>query len=88
MSPRACSDEANPKGTPFMIGKILGALIGAEVERRRQESGLKGAVLGAAAFGLAKRLGPAALLLGGAYAAKKIYERRRDMQPPVAVGAA
>jgi hypothetical protein len=42
--------------------------------------------LGAAAVGLAKRLGPAALLLGGAYAAKKIYERRRDMQPPVAVG--
>jgi hypothetical protein len=69
-----------------MIGKILGALIGAEVERRRQESGLKGAILGAAAVGLAKRLGPAALLLGGAYAAKKIYERRRDMQPPVAVG--
>ena len=33
MSPRACSDEANPKGTPFMIGKILGALIGAAVLR-------------------------------------------------------
>ena len=71
-----------------MIGKILGALIGAEVERRRQESGLKGAVLGAAAVGLAKRLGPAALLLGGAYAAKKIYDRRRDFQSPAAVGTA
>jgi uncharacterized membrane protein YhiD involved in acid resistance len=71
-----------------MIGKILGALIGAEVERRRQESGLKGAVLGAAAVGLAKRLGPAALLLGGAYAAKKYYDRSRDAQSPAAVSAA
>jgi uncharacterized membrane protein YhiD involved in acid resistance len=60
-----------------MLGKILGALIGAEVERRRQQSGLKGAVIGAAAVGLSKRLGPVALALGGAYAAKKLYDRRR-----------
>jgi hypothetical protein len=60
-----------------MLGKILGALIGAEVERRRQESGLKGAVIGAAAVGLAKRLGPIGLALGGAYAAKKLYDRRQ-----------
>jgi uncharacterized membrane protein YhiD involved in acid resistance len=59
-----------------VVGKILSALIGAEVERRRQESGLKGAVLGAAAFSLVKRLGPIGLALGGAYAAKKIYDRR------------
>jgi len=63
-----------------MLGKIMGALIGAEVERRRRESGLKGAVLGAAAVGLTKRLGPVALLLGGAYAAKKLYDRRGDLQ--------
>ena len=61
-----------------MIGKLLAALIGAEVEKRRQESGLKGAVLGAAAFGLMKRLGPVGLALGGAYAAKKMYDRRRN----------
>jgi hypothetical protein len=60
-----------------MIGKILGALIGAEVERKRQESGLKGAVIGLAAVGLIKRLGPIGLALGGAYAAKKIYDRRK-----------
>lgn len=60
-----------------MIGKILGALIGAEVEKSRQESGLKGAVLGAAAAGLAKRLVPVGLVLGGAYAAKKLYDRRK-----------
>ncbi|WP_404709909.1 hypothetical protein [Sphingomonas sp. MMS24-J13] len=60
-----------------MVGKILSALIGAEVEKRRQESGLKGAVLGAAGFSLARRLGPIGLALGGAYAAKKMYDRRR-----------
>jgi len=70
-----------------MIGRILSALIGAEVEKRRRESGLKGAVLGAAAFGLAKRLGPIGLALGGAYAAKKLYDRRRDSQAPAAVAA-
>lgn len=70
-----------------MIGKIIGALIGAEVEKRRQQSGLKGAVLGAAAVGLAKRLGPVALVLGGAYAAKKLYERRKDLAPPAAIAA-
>lgn len=59
-----------------MVGKILSALIGAEVERRRQESGLKGAVLGAAAYAVVKRLGPIGLAIGGAYAAKKIYDRR------------
>src|SRR4051794_15104610 len=37
------------KGVFKMIGKFMSALIGAEVERRRQQSGLKGAVLGAAA---------------------------------------
>lgn len=66
-----------------VVGKILSALIGAEVEKRRQESGLKGAVLGAVAFSLAKRLGPIGLALGGAYAAKKIYDRSKG-QPATA----
>lgn len=70
-----------------MIGKIIGALIGAEVEKRRQESGLKGAVLGAAAVGLTRRLGPVALLLGGAYAAKKMYDRRQNSGSAPAVAA-
>jgi hypothetical protein len=59
-----------------MIGKIVGALIGAEVERRRQESGLKGAIIGAAAVGLGKRIIPLGLVIGGAYAAKKFYDSR------------
>lgn len=70
-----------------MVGKLLSALIGAEVERKRQESGLKGAVIGAAAFGLMKRLGPVGLALGGAYAAKKMYDRRRDGRSPAAAGS-
>ena len=58
-----------------MIGKIIGALVGAEVERRRQESGLKGAVIGAMAVGAVRRLGPIGLVLGGAWAAKRAYDR-------------
>ena len=61
-----------------MIGKILGALIGAEVTKRGQQSGLKGAVVGAAAVGLLRRMGPLGLVLGGAYAAKKMYDRSRE----------
>jgi hypothetical protein len=60
-----------------MIGKLMVALIGAEVEKRRQESGFKGAVIGLAAVGLAKRIVPVGLALGGAYAAKKYYNRYR-----------
>lgn len=61
-----------------MIGKIIGALVGAEVERKRQRSGLKGAVVGAMAVGLMRRLGPVGLVLGGAWAAKKAYDRSKD----------
>ena len=61
-----------------MFGKIIGALIGAEVERKRQESGLKGAVIGAAAVGLIRRLGPLGLAIGGAWAVKRAYDRHQD----------
>ncbi len=60
-----------------MIGKVIGALVGAEVERKREESGLKGAVVGAMAVGLMRRLGPIGLVLGGAYVAKKAYDRAK-----------
>jgi len=61
-----------------MVGKLIGALIGAEVEKRRQESGLKGAVIGAAAVGVLRRLGPIGLALGGAWVAKRAYDRRKE----------
>lgn len=60
-----------------MVGKIIGALVGAEVERRRQESGLKGAIIGAMAVGAVRRLGPIGLVLGGAWVAKRAYDRRQ-----------
>ena len=62
-----------------MIGKVIGALIGAEVEKKRKQSGLKGAVLGAAAVGILRRLGPIGLALGGAYVAKKAYDRSKEV---------
>ncbi len=63
-----------------MIGKIVGALVGAEMQRKRNESPVKGAVVGAVAMGAMRRLGPLGLLLGGAYVAKKALDRRRDGQ--------
>jgi hypothetical protein len=61
-----------------MIGKIIGALVGREIDRRDGEGGVKGAVLGAAAMGALRRLGPLGLALGGAYVAKKVFDRRKD----------
>lgn len=60
-----------------MIGKLLGALIGREIDRRDGDSGIKGAAIGALAAGAVRRLGPIGLLLGGAYVAKKVVDRRR-----------
>ncbi|WP_298853534.1 hypothetical protein [uncultured Sphingomonas sp.] len=64
-----------------MIGKVIGALVGREIERRGGRGGLKGAVIGAAAAGGLKRLGPLGLLVGGAYVARKIVERKRAARP-------
>jgi hypothetical protein len=61
-----------------MIGKVIGALVGREIDRRDGRGGFKGALLGAAAAGAMRRLGPLGLLAGGAYVAKKVYDRRRD----------
>jgi hypothetical protein len=61
-----------------MIGKIIGALVGREIDRRDGEGGVKGAVLGAAAMGALRRLGPLGLALVGAYVAKKVFDRRKD----------
>lgn len=60
-----------------MIGKIIGALVGREIDQRDGKGGFKGAVMGAAAAGALRRLGPLGLILGGGYVAKKAYDRRR-----------
>ncbi len=60
-----------------MFGKLIGAFVGGEVQRSQGGSGLKGAAIGALAIGAMRRLGPLGLILGGAYAAKKVYDRNR-----------
>lgn len=60
-----------------MIGKIAAAMIGHSIDRRDGRGGLKGALIGAATMGLIRRMGPLGLALGGAYAAKKAYDRRK-----------
>ncbi|WP_156679525.1 hypothetical protein [Sphingomonas profundi] len=60
-----------------MIGKVIGALLGREIDRRDGSGGAKGALLGAAAAGALRRTGPLGLALAGGYVAKKVLDRRR-----------
>ena len=60
-----------------MIGRIVGALVGREIDRRDGRGGMKGAALGALAIGGLRRMGPLGVLLGGGYVAKKALDRRR-----------
>ena len=60
-----------------MIGKVIGALVGREIDRRDGSGGAKGAAIGWVAASAMRRLGPLGLALGGAYVAKKAYDRRK-----------
>lgn len=60
-----------------MIGRVIGALVGREIDRRDGSGGLKGAAIGALAAGGLRRLGPLGLVLGAGYVAKKALDRRR-----------
>lgn len=61
-----------------MIGRIIGALVGREMDRRDGSGGLKGAAVGALAMGAMRRMGPLGMLIGGGYVAKKAYDRRKQ----------
>ena len=61
-----------------MIGKLIGALVGREIDRRDGRGGVKGMVLGTVAVGALRRLGPFGLVLGGAYVGKKLLDRYRS----------
>ncbi|WP_028966726.1 hypothetical protein [Sphingomonas phyllosphaerae] len=60
-----------------MIRSILGGLIGRELDRRGRDGGAGGAILGAVAARAVTRMGPLGWALGGAYVAKKAYDRHR-----------
>lgn len=60
-----------------MIGKIIGAMIGKRVAGR-YGNGARGAMIGAVAPAVARRLfGPLGLALAGGYFAKKYYDGRK-----------
>ena len=59
-----------------MIRTIIGALVGRELGQR-QNAGVKGAVTGALLTRAVTRMGPLGMMLGGAYVAKKAYDRRK-----------
>ncbi|HEX8555894.1 MAG TPA: hypothetical protein VF695_14405 [Sphingomonas sp.] len=60
-----------------MLSRVVGALVGREIDRRDGSGGLKGMAIGALAMGGLRRMGPLGLLLGGGYVAKKAMDRRR-----------
>ncbi|MDB5699260.1 MAG: hypothetical protein JWN69_2064 [Alphaproteobacteria bacterium] len=60
-----------------MIGKIIGAALGERIARR-SGSGARGALIGALAPAVVRRLfGPLGIALAGGYAAKKYYDKRK-----------
>lgn len=67
-----------------MIGKVIGALVGREIDRRDGEGGVKGAVLGAAAVPLMARLGTLGMLAGGIFLAKRAFDRRKAAKSGIA----
>jgi hypothetical protein len=62
-----------------MLKTIAGAVIG-EVIGRKSGNGLLGAGLGIVATRLATRSIPGLLLVGGAFVAKSMYDKRKERQ--------
>jgi hypothetical protein len=64
-----------------MLGRILGAAVGRRLAGRN--SGGKGLLIGALAPVIARRaFGPLGLAVGGAYLAKKVWDRRNRTTRP------
>jgi hypothetical protein len=67
-----------------MLGKIIGAMAGAKLsDHTRGLNGPGGAIMGAAAVALARRMGPLGLIAAaaGGYALKKFSEQREAQAP-------
>ena len=59
-----------------MIGKAIAAYIGNKIDRRDGEGGTIGALAGLATWGIARRVIPAAIVIGGAaYGARALRKR-------------
>ena len=59
-----------------MIGKAIAAYIGNRIDRRDGKGGALGALTGMAAFGLGRRVLPAAIAIGAAaYGARALRKR-------------
>ncbi|UIJ46824.1 hypothetical protein LZK98_07740 [Sphingomonas cannabina] len=62
-----------------MLGDVIAAVVGRNIDRRDGEGGTIGALAGVAAWRVARRVVPAAIVLGGAalgarYLARKLRE--------------
>lgn len=64
-----------------MIRRVIGALVGREMDRRDGSGGVKGAAMGWAAGSMLRRMGPFGTVLGAAYVGKKLYDRRKGRRP-------
>ena len=64
-----------------MIGDLIAAAIGRRIDQRDGEGGTLGALAGIAAWKLAKKAVPAAIVIGGAYAAFRYLDRTPAESP-------
>ena len=61
-----------------MIGDFIAAAIGRKIDLRDGEGGTMGALAGVATWKIAKKAVPAAIVIGGAYAALRYLNRKFD----------
>lgn len=72
------------------LGRIATTIVGTRIAAESGRAGLMGAVAGAVATGLLRRSPGGALLVGGAYVAHKIWQKKKqiDAKGPHAVAVA
>ena len=64
-----------------MIGDLIAATIGRDIDRRDGEGGTLGALAGVVTWKVAKRVVPAAIVLGGAVLGARYLMRKFGNQP-------
>ncbi|THD37938.1 MAG: hypothetical protein E7773_02885 [Sphingomonas sp.] len=61
-----------------MIGDLIAAAIGRKIDLRDGKGGTLGALAGVATWKVARKAVPAAIVIGGAYAALRYLNRKLD----------